>query len=315
MTAVVQVNQLTKSYGARPILAGIDLSIREGTVVALLGPNGAGKTTLVRILSTLVAPDSGTATIAGHDVVRDAGKVRSVISLTGQYAAVDDLLTGEENMRLMARLRQLRGAEAKRGIASLLERFDLMEARNRQVRHYSGGMRRKLDLALSLVARPRVLFLDEPTTGLDPRSRFAMWDIVRDLAAGGTTVLLTTQYLDEADRLADTIALVDHGRIIASGTLEQLKGTISGNRVELVFPNEALYQKARWVLDSRAIVEATARLTLRVDTGTGTGDLRSILNDLGDANVQIERISLHEPTLDDVFLNLTGRPAPIEEAA
>jgi ABC-2 type transport system ATP-binding protein len=284
-------------------------------VVALLGPNGAGKTTLVRILATLISPDAGGATIAGHDLVREPERVRSAISLTGQYAAVDELLTGEENMRLMTRLWHLDRNEGKRRGQDLLERFDLMDARRKQVKDYSGGMRRKLDLAISLIARPRVLFLDEPTTGLDPRSRFTMWEVVRDLTASGVTVLLTTQYLEEADQLADEITMIDGGRVIARGTPESLKRQIGGDQVELQFASEAMYLKAAWVLGASAIAHVSVPRTLHVDSGPGTEHIRLLLNDLSDANVQVERMCLHEPTLDDVFLKLTGRPVVVEEAA
>lgn len=256
MSGIIQVIGITKSYARQKVLASVDLTVCEGSVVAVLGPNGAGKTTLVRILSTLTMPDSGTATIAGHDVVREAGKVRAVISLTGQHAAVDELLTGAENMRLMTRLWHLDCTAGKRRSQDLLERFDLLPARNKPVKDYSGGMRRKLDLALSLIAHPRVLFLDEPTTGLDPRSRIAMWEAVRELTANGTTVLLTTQYLEEADQLANSIAMIDGGRVIAEGTPASLKRTISGDRVDLFFANEAMYQKASCVLWLRAIAHA-----------------------------------------------------------
>ncbi len=315
MGNIIRVSELTKAYGQKAVLDRIDLDVPEGSTVALLGPNGAGKTTLIRILATLLAPDSGRATIAGHDVVREPHQVRQVISLTGQFTAVDELLTGEENMRLMTRLWNLRGTEGIRRGQALLERFDLQTARKRQVRHYSGGMRRKLDLALSLVARPRVLFLDEPTTGLDPRSRLAMWETVRELARNGTTVLLTTQYLEEADQLAGMIVMIDHGRILAQGTPGELKREIFGARVGLHFGSDALFQQAACLLGGRATADATIHRSLLVETGTGTDIVHALLNELADANVRVERMSVHEPTLDDVFLHLTGRNAAPGKAA
>jgi ABC-2 type transport system ATP-binding protein len=311
---MIQVDRLTKTYGSRRVLDNLTLTVPSGAVVAVLGPNGAGKTTLVRILTTLLRPDAGTATIAGHDVIREPDTIRSLISLTGQYAAVDELLTGEENLRLMTRLWRLDRATSRRRIRELLEQFELVEASSRPVRTYSGGMRRKLDLALSLLPEPRVLFLDEPTTGLDPRSRIAMWDVVRQLAASGLTVLLTTQYLEEADQLADAIALIDGGRLIAEGTPAQLKRRISGEIVEIGFADEPTLQRAATLLGPRATPHLSTPCTLTAGID-GPGDIRDLLNALEHAGVRPERLAVTEPTLDDVFLSLTGQPTPAQKAA
>ncbi|WP_019135719.1 daunorubicin resistance protein DrrA family ABC transporter ATP-binding protein [Cellulomonas massiliensis] len=283
----VRIRGLRKAYGDLVVLDGLDLDAHAGEVLALLGPNGAGKTTTVRILSTLVAPDSGSASVAGHDVVREAPAVRAAISLTGQYAAVDELLTGEENMRLMARLAHVPRAQVRDRAAALLEAFDLVDAARRPVRTYSGGMRRRLDLAVGLVGRPRVVFLDEPTTGLDPRSRGEVWDMVRTVVAAGATVLLTTQYLDEAERLADRVAVIDHGTVIAQGTTTELKRTIGTAHVELV------------------LADGT---TERVPTDGSVPDVRRILDDVERRDLLVAAWQVREPTLDDVFLTLTGRP-------
>ena len=289
MTApVVVARGLRKSYGDLTVLDGVDLEVAPGEVLALLGPNGAGKTTVVRILSTLLTPDAGTAHVAGKDVVRQPADVRAAISLTGQFAAVDDLLTGVENMRLMARLAHLGRREVRTRSDELLELFDLTDAGRRVVKTYSGGMRRRLDLAVSLLARPQVVFLDEPTTGLDPRSRNGLWDVIRATVAAGTTVLLTTQYLEEADQLADRIAVLDHGRIIAEGTAPELKRAVGSAHVELRLAGGAQE---------------------RIPTDGSVPDVRRILADVERRGVLVDTWEVRSPTLDDVFLTLTGRPA------
>ncbi|TCC42321.1 ATP-binding cassette domain-containing protein [Kribbella speibonae] len=298
---IVEAKGLRKSYGATEVLAGVDLSVAEGSVLALLGPNGAGKTTTVRILTTLTRPDSGTATIAGYDVLREPARVRGVISLTGQYAAVDENQTGRENLVMVGRLMHLGRRTARRRTTELLEQFGLTDAMGRRVKTYSGGMRRKLDLAMSLIARPRVIFLDEPTTGLDPASRSAMWDAIVELVRDGTTILLTTQYLEEADRLADRIVLLDHGRIVASGTADALKTQIGGERIELRFPDEVQLLKAAGVLNG--VVD---QLVLNVPSDGTAAHLHQVLDVLRDNGLTPERVSSHRPTLDDVFLALTA---------
>lgn len=290
----------------------LDLTVAEGTVLGLLGPNGAGKTTTIRILATLLRPDAGRATIGGIDVVRDAQRIRSMIGLSGQYAAVDENLTGRENLVMFGRLYQLPGAEAKRRASDLLERFDLADAADRIVKTYSGGMRRRLDLASALTGQPRVLFLDEPTTGLDPRSRLGMWEIIRGLVRGGVTILLTTQYLEEADELANSIAVVDHGRIIASGTADELKTRVGGERIEVVVHDRAALSRAAELLSRNdggesTIDEHTRRVT--VPAHGGAQRLVQVVRDLDEAAIAIDDIGLRRPTLDDVFLSLTGHAA------
>jgi ABC-2 type transport system ATP-binding protein len=298
---IVEATGLRKSYGATDVLTGVDLSVAEGSVLALLGPNGAGKTTTVRILTTLTRPDSGTATIAGYDVLREPARVRGVISLTGQYAAVDENQTGRENLVMVGRLMHLGRRTAQRRTAELLDQFGLTDAMGRRVKTYSGGMRRKLDLAMSLIARPRVIFLDEPTTGLDPASRSAMWDAIVELVREGTTILLTTQYLEEADRLADRIVLLDRGRIVASGTADALKTQIGGERIELRFADEVQLLKAAGVLDG--VVD---ELVLNVPSDGTAAHLHHVLDVLRDNGLEPQRVSSHRPTLDDVFLALTA---------
>jgi ABC-2 type transport system ATP-binding protein len=304
---------LVKIYRSRKnevrALDGLDLTVPEGTVLGLLGPNGAGKTTAVRILATLLKPDGGRATVAGYDVVREPDPIRRVIGLSGQYAAVDENLTGSENLWLFGRLYQLSSPEAKKRASELLEQFDLVDARDRVVKTYSGGMRRRLDLASALIGRPRLLILDEPTTGLDPRSRLGMWDVIRGLVREGVTLLLTTQYLEEADELAHTIAVVDHGKIIANGTADQLKAQVGGERIEVVIRDQATIATAREVLardcgEDPTLDEHTRKLTVPAHGGAQT--LVQIVRDLDEAGIHIDDIALRRPTLDDVFLALTG---------
>jgi ABC-2 type transport system ATP-binding protein len=303
-TSAIVVSGLRKAYGDKIVLDGIDLDVPSGTVFSLLGPNGAGKTTTVNVLTTLIKADGGTVRVAGHDVATGAKAIRSVIGVTGQFAAVDDLLTGEENLRLMADLHHLPADEGKRVVSSLLERFDLTGSARQLASTYSGGMQRKLDLAMTLVTRPRIIFLDEPTTGLDPRSRRTMWNIVRDLVADGVTVFLTTQYLEEADQLADRIAVLDQGRLVAEGTPDELKRQVPGSHVRLRFPDVAALDAAARVLNG-ATVDETA-LTLRVPSDGGVKSLRALLDRLDEHSIDVEELSVHTPDLDDVFLALTG---------
>ena len=305
---------LRKSYGKTLALDGLDLCVEEGTILGLLGPNGAGKTTVVRILTTLLSPDAGRAEVAGLDVVRQADELRSRIGLTGQYAAVDEYLTGRENLEMVGRLYHLPKKVARRRADELLERFDLVDAASRLVKTYSGGMRRRLDLSASLVFSPPVLFLDEPTTGLDPRSRIAMWDIIGELVSGGTTLLLTTQYLDEADRLADRICVVDAGRVIAEGTSGELKARVGGERLEVTLEQEDGLEDAARVLERYAHADGgvrvdTERRYLVATVAGGAGLLAAVVRDLDAARVRVDELGLHRPTLDDVFLTLTGHAA------
>jgi ABC-2 type transport system ATP-binding protein len=297
---------LRKSYDDKLVLNGIDLTVPEGTVFALLGPNGAGKTTIVNILSTLIRSDGGDVRVAGHDVAREPDAVRDAIGVTGQFSAVDGLLTGEENLALMADLHHVDRAEGRRRIAELLERFDLVDAAKKPTVTYSGGMRRRLDLAMTLVGSPRIIFLDEPTAGLDPRSRRGMWEVIRDLVAGGVTILLTTQYLEEADQLADRIALLDHGRLIAQGTPEELKRLVPGGHVLLRFTDLGGLEHAARLVDASA--RDNEALTLQVPSDGSVRSLRALLNRLDGASVEVGELSVHTPDLDDVFLALTGQP-------
>ncbi|MEW2633796.1 ATP-binding cassette domain-containing protein [Streptomyces sp. NPDC048389] len=299
--AAVEAQGLRKSYGKVTVLDALDLVVERGSVFSLLGPNGAGKTTTVRILATLAAPDAGSARVAGHDVTADRDRVRRAISLTGQFAAVDEKQTGEENLRMMGRLSGLSRRAARHRAAELLERFDLTGAARRLAATYSGGMRRRLDLAAGLVGEPEVVFLDEPTTGLDPRSRQELWQVVRDLSARGTTVLLTTQYLEEADRLADRIAVMDGGRIVAEGTAAQLKAMVGGHRLDLVFTDPAAYRRHK----GRAAHRAPETLTLGVPTDGSAALVRALLDEIDPDRRDVARFSLHTTTLDDVFLSLT----------
>jgi ABC-2 type transport system ATP-binding protein len=303
----VDVKGLKKSYGANDVLRGIDIKVEEGTMLALLGPNGAGKTTTVRILSTLLKHDSGTVKVAGFDVARDADKVRRAIGLTGQSAAVDELLTGRENLVMMGRLYRLTKASAKARADELLTEFDLQKAADRPTKTYSGGMRRRLDLAVSLIATPPIIFLDEPTTGLDPRSRLAMWDIIKKLMAGGTTILLTTQYLDEADQLADQIVVIDGGKVIAQGTASQLKSRVGKDRLELTFKDAATLAAAQRALRSSATDANDKAYTLSLTINDINKDVKRVLDELVRAKVDVTSIAVHKPTLDDVFLSLTGK--------
>ncbi|WP_063049138.1 ATP-binding cassette domain-containing protein [Nocardia arthritidis] len=303
-STAIAASGLRKAYGDKTILDGIDLHIGAGTIFSLLGPNGAGKTTAVNVLTTLLKADGGTARVAGHDIATEPKAVRAAIGVTGQFAAVDDLLTGEENLLLMADLHHLRAAEGKRVVAELLERFDLVESARKPASTYSGGMRRKLDLAMTLVTKPDIVFLDEPTTGLDPRSRRIMWEIVRELTAGGVTIFLTTQYLEEADQLADRIAVLDQGRIVGEGTPEELKRRVPGSHIRLRFADVTALDAAARILPG-AIRDDEA-LTLRVPGDGGTRSLRDLLDRLAEHSIDADEVSVHTPDLDDVFLSLTG---------
>lgn len=302
----IVVKGLGKSFKKLTVLNGIDLCVKRGTVLALLGPNGAGKTTTIRILSTLLLPDGGQALIHGFDVVREANKVRSLIGLTGQYAAVDEYLTGEENLHMIGRLYRLNHQDIKRRTQELLELFDLMEASARTVKTYSGGMRRRLDLAVSLIAAPPIIFLDEPTTGLDPRSRLIMWDIIEQLVAAGTTILLTTQDMDEADRLADKIVVIDGGRIIAEGTADELKQRVGSERLEITIAEASNFETAKRVVYGEGLHLDSKTRTLSLATKGGVHQLKQVLSRLDEAGIGVENVSFHRPTLDDVFLTLTG---------
>jgi len=309
---IITARGLVKRYGEVTALDGLDLSVPEGSVYGLLGPNGAGKTTTVRILTTLLKPDAGSATVDGFDVVKKPNDVRRVIGLTGQYAAVDEYLTGRENLRMFGDLYHLPSAYVKDRSQELLERFDLAQAADRSLRTYSGGMRRRLDLAASLIAKPRVLFLDEPTTGLDPRARIGLWEVIRDLVADGTTVLLTTQYLEEADQLAEHIVVIDHGRVIAKGTSDVLKDQVGGDRLEVVVTDQHLLSAAADALAPLANGEVTIDADERKVTAPVTGGslvLVDAVRSLDAAHVGIDDVVLRRPTLDDVFLSLTGHAA------
>ncbi|WP_242882325.1 ATP-binding cassette domain-containing protein [Actinomadura litoris] len=309
MTSAIAVTGLRKSYGDNLVLDGIDLTVAEGTIFSLLGPNGAGKTTTVQILSTLIGADGGDVRVAGHDLAASPQAVRASIGVTGQYSAVDRLLTGEENLMLMADLHHLRRREGRRLAARLLERFDLVEAAGKPASTYSGGMARRLDLAMTLVGDPRVIFLDEPTTGLDPRSRRTMWQIVRDLAGSGVTIFLTTQYLEEADQLADQIALLDHGTLIAEGSPAELKRLVPGGHVSLRFTDDGALTGALTALGAGFLdTSDDDRLTLQVPSDGGVASLRTLLARLEAAGIEPADLAVHTPDLDDVFLTLTGNP-------
>ncbi|WP_433084569.1 ATP-binding cassette domain-containing protein [Dactylosporangium sp. CA-052675] len=306
----ITVSGLRKSYGDRVVLDGIDLAVPAGAIFALLGPNGAGKTTMVHILATLIPPDAGGATVAGHDLLTEAAKVRAAIGVTGQFSAVDNLLTGEENLRLVADLLHLPRRAGRRRAAQLLERFELTEAARRTPLTYSGGMKRRLDLAMTLVGEPRVIFLDEPTTGLDPRSRRTVWELVRELAAGGVTIFLTTQYLDEADQLAGRVAVLDRGRIVAEGRPDELKRRVPGAHVRLGFTAPEPLAAAAALLP--AATPDQEALALRVPGDGTAADLRALLGRLESGGVEPDTLSVHTPDLDDVFLALTGHAAAKE---
>ena len=312
LQSAIAATGLRKSFGDHLVIDGIDLDVAEGTIFALLGPNGAGKTTIVQILSTLISADAGALRVAGHDVTRDPDAVRAAIGVTGQFSAVDGLLTGQENLILMADLHHLGRAEGRRRAAELLDRFDLADAATKTAATYSGGMRRRLDLAMGLVGDPRIVFLDEPTTGLDPRSRRTMWQIIRDLVAGGVTVFLTTQYLEEADQLADRIALLDHGRLIVEGTADELKRLVPGGHVSLRFADAGEFESA-----ARALGEAGRddhELTLQFPSDGGVQSLRALLDRLDAESIEVDELSVHTPDLDDVFLALTGNPDKEKES-
>ncbi|MFJ8130629.1 ATP-binding cassette domain-containing protein [Streptomyces hydrogenans] len=320
MPGAIHAEGLVKTFGDVTALDGVDLDVPEGTVLGLLGPNGAGKTTAVRVLTTLLRPDSGTATVAGVDVLKRPDEVRRSIGLSGQFAAVDEYLTGRENLQMVGQLYQMRSRAAKARAGELLERFHLADSADRPARTYSGGMRRRLDLAAALVVSPPVMFMDEPTTGLDPRNRQALWDVIKELVSGGTTLLLTTQYLEEADHLAHDIAVVDHGKVIARGTSDQLKARTGGERVEVVVHERDAIAPARGVLarygpggrgpDDVSVEDHTRKLTVPVTGGAKL--LAEVIRDLDAVGIEIDDIGLRRPTLDDVFISLTGHAAERE---
>jgi len=310
--SAIVATELHKSFGDQVVLDSIDLEVAEGTVFALLGPNGAGKTTAVQILSTLISPDGGDIQVAGHDLARNPDAVRAVIGVTGQFSAVDGLLTGEENLILMADLHHLGRREGRRRAAELLDRFDLVEAATKPLATYSGGMRRRLDLAMTLVGAPRIIFLDEPTTGLDPRSRHTMWDIIRDLVADGVTIFLTTQYLDEADELAGQMAVLDQGKLVAEGTADELKRLIPGGHIRLQFSDATELESAAHTLGE--VSRDDDALTLQIPNDGSVRSLKAVLDRLDDNSVEVDGLSIHTPDLDDVFFALTGHPTTEKES-
>lgn len=303
----IEATGLKKSYGKTEVLTGIDLKIKRGTMLALLGPNGAGKTTTVRILSTLLSFDAGKVMVEGHDVKDQADEVRKVIGLTGQSAAVDELLTGRENLVMMGRLYRLTQKSATARAQDLLQQFDLLKAADRPAKTYSGGMRRRLDLAVSLIATPPIIFLDEPTTGLDPRSRLAMWEIIKGLMADGTTILLTTQYLEEADQLADRIVVIDGGKVIAEGTATELKSKVGKDRLELIFKDLRTLKSATKLLGKDVIDTNEKEFSATMVINDTNKDVKAVLDALATENLALQSLAVHKPTLDDVFLSLTGK--------
>src|SRR6266446_73707 len=303
---MIETRGLRKSFGDHVVLDGIDLDVASGTIFALLGPNGAGKTTMVQILSTLIGADGGEVRVAGHDLAREPEAVRAAIGVTGQFSAVDNLLTGEENLLLMADLHHLGRREGRRRAAALLERFDLVDAARKLPATYSGGMRRRLDLAMTLVGDPRIIFLDEPTTGLDPRSRHTMWQIIRELVASGVTILLTTQYLDEADQLADRIAVLDQGKLVAQGTPDELKRRIPGGHIRLQFADAHGLEEAAQTLGE--VSRDDDAFTLQVPNDGNVRSIKALLDRLDDESIMVNDLSIHTPALDDVFFALTGHP-------
>ncbi|MEK7499436.1 MAG: ATP-binding cassette domain-containing protein [Patescibacteria group bacterium] len=309
----IVVHGLKKSFKNVKVLEGVDFSVKKGTMLALLGPNGAGKTTTIRILSTLLQPDGGKAFVNGHDVVENPQAARESIGLTGQYAAVDEYLTGYENLAMIGRLYHLSKADCKQRATALIEQFDLVEAQNRIVKTYSGGMRRRLDLAASLIATPPILFLDEPTTGLDPRSRLMMWDIIEKLVEADVTILLTTQYLEEADRLADKIAVIDNGKIIAQGTSEELKSHVGKERLELTIQRTSNFAEAMSAIGGEGLQHDESNRTISVATDGSVHEVKRILDQMEQKGITIDTLSLHKPTLDDVFMQLTGHKAEVEK--
>ncbi len=305
----IDAHGIQKSFGKIKVLEGVDLRVERGTIMALLGPNGAGKTTTIRILSTLLPHDDGKVTVNGYDVATNPGKVRASIGLTGQFAAVDEYLTGRENLEMMGRLYRLSRADTQRRTTELLKQVDLEEASKRPVRTYSGGMKRRLDLAMSLIAGPPIIFLDEPTTGLDPRSRLAIWDMIKELAKSGTTILLTTQYMEEADQLADMITVIDGGKVIAKGTADDLKAKVGADRLEIIISRKSNLKKAQAAIQDDSLQVDEENRTLSVASKHGVKTLKEVLRKLESAKIEVENISLHRPTLDDVFLTLTGHVA------
>lgn len=301
---MISVKNLKKKYRNKLVLDRLSFDVKRGSIFALLGENGAGKTTTIRILSTLIKSDEGLATIGGYDCTRDASKIRKIISLTGQYAAVDELLTGEENLRMMGELNHLDSKKVKKRTVELLEQFDLVDAAKKPVKSYSGGMRRRLDIAISLIASPEVIFLDEPTTGLDPRSRMYMWEMIQNLALQGVTIFLTTQYLDEADRLADNIALLSNGKVVAQGTAEELKRVVGEETIELIFQDISELDRVKELLEGRVDDE---NLTFILTTGSTPEFLRQVLNNLHVNGIKPQTITFRKPTLDDVFMMTTNR--------
>jgi ABC-2 type transport system ATP-binding protein len=311
-TNAIAVKNLQKSFKDLKVLDDISFDVKRGTVLALLGPNGAGKTTTIKILSTLLLPDSGQAFLNGYDVVKQSAGARTSIGLTGQYAAVDGYLTGEENLFMVGRLYHMSSADAKKRTDELISQFDLVKASKREVKTYSGGMRRRLDLAMSLIASPPIIFLDEPTTGLDPRSRLTMWDMIKKLVEGGTTILLTTQYMDEADQLADDIVVIDSGKVIAKGTPDSLKARIGSDRLEITISKKSNLETAKKAINVKGLQVDEEKYVLSIATKGGITELKKVLAKLEEAKIQVESVELRRPTLDDVFLSLTGHAATKE---